>query len=271
MKHIISLGAGVQSSTMALMAAAGEITPMPDCAIFADTEGEPRAVYEWLDWLERQLPFPVHRVSQGDLAGLIGVKPNGKFDYMPLPAFVAGGDGRASLLNRSCTRDYKIIPIRRKVRELVGLTGKRSPKEPIVIQWIGISIDEIQRAKVGREPWMKHRWPLIERGFARRHCLDWMSQRGYPTPPRSACTYCPFHSDAEWTTIKNDPAAWAQAVEVDERIRGLRAGQMTAPAVFLHRSLKPLREVDFEAADDGQSELFDEQGFAIECEGMCGV
>jgi len=35
MKHVISLGAGVQSSTMALMAAAGEITPMPDCAIFA--------------------------------------------------------------------------------------------------------------------------------------------------------------------------------------------------------------------------------------------
>jgi len=33
--NIISLGAGVQSSTMALMAAHGEITPMPDCAIRA--------------------------------------------------------------------------------------------------------------------------------------------------------------------------------------------------------------------------------------------
>ena len=47
-KHIrvISLGAGVQSTTMALMAAQGEIGPMPDCAIFADTQGEPRKVYE---------------------------------------------------------------------------------------------------------------------------------------------------------------------------------------------------------------------------------
>lgn len=61
-KHIISLGAGVQSSTMALMAAAGEITPMPDCAIFADTQAEPKSVYKWLDWLEGQLPFPVIRV-----------------------------------------------------------------------------------------------------------------------------------------------------------------------------------------------------------------
>ena len=67
MLNIISLGAGVQSSTMALMAAHGEITPMPDGAVFADTKREPAPVYVWLDWLEKQLPFPVHRVSKGDL------------------------------------------------------------------------------------------------------------------------------------------------------------------------------------------------------------
>jgi len=59
---VISLGAGVQSTTMALMAAHGEIAPMPDCAIFADTGWEPRAVYEHLAWLRSPgvLPFPVH-------------------------------------------------------------------------------------------------------------------------------------------------------------------------------------------------------------------
>ena len=45
MKHktklrILSLGAGVQSSTLALMIEKGEI-PMVDAAIFADTMGEP--------------------------------------------------------------------------------------------------------------------------------------------------------------------------------------------------------------------------------------
>lgn len=49
--HIISLGAGVQSTTLALMAAGGGLTPMPDCAIFADTGEEPSAVYRHLDWL----------------------------------------------------------------------------------------------------------------------------------------------------------------------------------------------------------------------------
>ena len=61
MHEVISLGAGVQSSVMALKAACGELTPMPELAIFADTQYEPSAVYEHLAWLETQLPFPVQR------------------------------------------------------------------------------------------------------------------------------------------------------------------------------------------------------------------
>ncbi|GAA5542298.1 MULTISPECIES: hypothetical protein [Brucella] len=49
--RVLSLGAGVQSTMLALMAAHGEIGPMPDCAIFADTGWEPKAVYEHLAWL----------------------------------------------------------------------------------------------------------------------------------------------------------------------------------------------------------------------------
>ena len=49
--HVISLGAGVQSTTMALMAAHGLLTPMPIAAIFADTGAEPEPVYDHLDWL----------------------------------------------------------------------------------------------------------------------------------------------------------------------------------------------------------------------------
>jgi 3'-phosphoadenosine 5'-phosphosulfate sulfotransferase (PAPS reductase)/FAD synthetase len=64
---VISLGAGVQSSTMALMAARGQIEPMPDYAIFADTQAEPKHIYSWLDWLETQLPFPLIRVTKGNL------------------------------------------------------------------------------------------------------------------------------------------------------------------------------------------------------------
>ena len=64
--NILSLGAGVQSSTMALMAAYGEIEPMPDCAIFADTAAEPKHVYDQLDFIQANVPFPVYRVMEGE-------------------------------------------------------------------------------------------------------------------------------------------------------------------------------------------------------------
>ena len=43
--RVLSLGAGVQSSTVALMIEYGEL-PMVDCAIFADTQNEPKYVYD---------------------------------------------------------------------------------------------------------------------------------------------------------------------------------------------------------------------------------
>ena len=46
--RVLSLGAGVQSTTLLLMAVEG-ILPGLDCAIFADTGWEPARVYEHLD------------------------------------------------------------------------------------------------------------------------------------------------------------------------------------------------------------------------------
>ena len=273
MKHIISLGAGVQSSTMALMAAVGEITPMPECAIFADTQGEPRAVYTHLDWLERQLPFPVHRVTAGSLRDEIlgAMKGTNRMDARP-PFFTLSG----GMLNRQCTQDFKILPIQKKVGELIGHEPRtRWPTETVVTQWIGISVDEVQRARVSRNTWSVHRWPLIENGLSRDGCLSWLKARLYPIPPKSACTFCPYHDDLMWRNMKiNDPESFADAVAVDEAIRPGMAGprRPKGDLWFLHRQRIPLAQVDFRTAEDiGQNSLFDEQGFAVECDGMCGV
>lgn len=48
---VLSLGAGVQSTTLLLMACHGEFDEQPVEAIFADTGWEPAAVYRHLDWL----------------------------------------------------------------------------------------------------------------------------------------------------------------------------------------------------------------------------
>lgn len=120
-------------------------------------------------------------------------------------------------------------------------------------------------------PWILNRYPLVELRMTRRDCLAWMQSKGYPEPPRSACTFCPMHNSSEWRKIKDrDGADWRQVVEIDRLIRnGVRG---TTRKLYLHRSLKPIDEVDFstELEKDkatGQGHL----PFMNECEGMCGV
>lgn len=264
--RVLSLGAGVQSSTLALMAAHGEID-MPDAAIFADTQWEPRAVYTWLDWLERQLPFPVHRVTAGSLRDNIITKQTstgGRFASVPWHIVMPSGE--LAMGRRQCTQEYKIHPIYRKVRELAGLIPRaRAPKELHVEQMIGISTDEALRMKRSRHKWLHHRWPLIEKRMSRTDCLLWMEGHGYPKPPKSSCIGCPYHSNAGWRAIRDEPSEWADVLALDalirEPARGMRGRQ------FMHRDCVPLGDVDLATPEErGQIDMFNN-----ECEGMCGV
>lgn len=265
--NILSLGAGVQSSVMALMAAKGEITPMPDCAIFSDTGWEPKRVYEWLDWLETQLTFPVYKVNKGNLRDdLLGALGDGRFASVPF--FTESDNKGGGLLRRQCTREYKVEPITKKIRELAGLKPKQRAKGVINVDlWIGISTDEIIRMKPNRETWIENRWPLIDAHMSRQDCLQWMEKNNYPMPEKSSCIGCPYHDDKAWRDMKlNDKESWDDAVMMDKVIRdGVRG---TKQKLYIHRSLKPLDEVDFRNLEDmGQTTI----EFGEECEGICGV
>ncbi len=271
--HIISLGAGVQSSTMSLMAAAGEITPMPTAAVFADTQAEPKSVYTWLDWLEKQLPFPVHRVTAGALQdGALRVRKSKKgllYNDVKIPAFTLSSDGKSGVIGqRNCTEDYKIIPILRKLREIAEVP--RGCKTVMVVQWIGISLDESLRMKESRNLFMENRWPLIEKRISRSDCVQWMQRRGFPKPPRSACIFCPFHSDHEWNHLKSEePESFARAAAFESRLQMSRFQENLSmkSRMFLHAKRVPLGEIDFSTEEErGQLNMFNN-----ECEGMCGV
>ncbi len=267
--HILSLGAGVQSSTLALMAAAGEITPMPTCAIFADTQAEPASVYRWLDWLEKQLPFAVHRVTAGNieedfLRALGGGAERSRCGQPPFSVKQPNSDDAGGRLWRQCTKEYKLAPIRREVQRLRN-------GQPVV-QWIGISTDEAHRMKPSGVGYITNRWPLIDERMSRHDCLRWLARHGFPEPPKSACRWCPYISDARWRQIKRtEPGEFALATAFDAKLRSVRVGQINGVKitgeVFVHRSCVPLADVDFATdVDRGQGDLF-----GNECEGMCGV
>jgi hypothetical protein len=243
--RLLSLGAGVQSTTLALMAAAGDLDPL-DGAIFADTGWEPRRVYEHLDRLEVVLVeagIPLYRVSSGNLRDDT-LDPLHR--YASIPYFVRNPDGSEGMGRRQCTSEYKLAPIGRKVRELLGAAApdfKRVPKGRGAEQWIGFSVDEIGRVsdKDGVS-YITKRYPLLDLGMSRIDCERWLRSRGWTSVAKSACIGCPFHGNRQWRDLRdNHPDEWDDAVAFDAAIRkGGAHGLPLDGEAFLHRSRVPL-------------------------------
>lgn len=269
--HIISLGAGVQSSTMALMAAAGELTPMPKVAIFADTQNEPAEVYHHLERLRRLLPFPILTTTKGNLAEryLAG------FEGARMPFYIKAG----GISTRQCTREFKIRPIRRKVREAL-LAGPRTrlPKAA-VIQWIGISTNEADRQKPSGVQFIVNRWPLLEDGIemSRTDCERWLWDHYRMIAPKSACKQCPYQEPERLLRLKEqEPREFAELCNFDAALRTPEQVARFRGELFVHPSCQPLIQVDLagEVAERAAKKAEGKrQGnlFSNECEGMCGV
>lgn len=269
--QVLSLGAGVQSSTLLLLSIAGEL-PKLDAAVFADTQWEPKRVYEYLGWLAAKAVvagIPILTVTAGNLRkDSLRASGEGK-RAASVPLFLSGG----GVIRRQCTSAYKIEPVDLKLSEMIGRkSGERWPKEVVVDLWFGISTDETRRARQSTVLWKRKVFPLLNlpdkmlsHPMSRADCLLWLKAH-YPEiePPRSACIGCPYHSNTEWRRLRRESAAeFADAVEFDASIRSY---QKLDQAAFLHRSLVPLSEVDFSTVEErGQGNFLDE------CEGMCGV
>ena len=270
---VISLGGGVQSSVMALIASEGAFCPMPDCAIFADTHWEPPSIYAHLDWLAGQLRFPLYVVNNGRSLRE-GVKAltnhSGNRNFVDLPVYLKGRNGQSDGMGRrQCTEHYKIAPVRRKLRELLGLSKRqRVPSRTTVELWLGISTDESIRMRTSRDRWIRNRYPLIEAGMSRSDCLAWWKARYNRPLERSACIGCPYQSRHRWVETKGRwPELFAEAVEIDANLRGRLA---FAKEPYLHPLRIPLGQA-VSLDESGLGIVGRSDGFGNECEGHCGV
>lgn len=250
--RVLSLGAGVQSSTLLLMACEGEL--QIDAAIFADTQWEPAAVYDWLTVLEKRAEaagIPIYRVTAGNIRkrALEGTSDS----WMPL--HVINRRGQAGILRRQCTKNYKIRPIARQVRALGG-----GPKNPVTMI-IGISVDEYQRMRTSDVKFITNEYPLVDQRMARQDCVKWLGDHGYSTPSKSSCVGCPYRNNAGWRALT--PIEFADAVAFDHEMRDIRNARVQA---FLHTSLVPLDMADLRSEQDrGQTEMFESDGCGVLC------
>ena len=136
---------------------------------------------------------------------------------------------------------------------------------------MGISYDEMFRMKMNMHKYITNNYPLVDKQLRRHDCFNWLEKNNYPKPPRSACTFCPYHSNAEWREIKKNKEEWKEVLELDKMIRdqekfkNSQSGSVV-DELFLHRDCKPIDEVDMRTDEEkGQMSFLDE------CDGICGV
>ena len=273
--RVLNCGAGRQSAAMVAMACNGDLDV--DVVIHADTGNERKATLQYIDQvIAPALAFkgiPFYIVRNGNIREdtLRSVREGTRIANAPY--YVDKGAGRRKgMLKRMCTSEYKIVPIKRKVRELLGLKrGQRGvtlDTRHQVIQMIGIAIEERQRAKGAGprdEKWIELTYPLLERGMSTRACIEYLRAVGWPVPIKSACIDCPYRSDASWARMRRDDAAsWADAIDFDEKLRWPEGrGRLNHSYVkgasfpaFVHPSCVPLAEVNLDLVDIDGPESF---------------
>lgn len=279
---ILSLGAGVQSSTLLLLSCKGEL-PKLDYALFADTQWEPPWVYENLKYLGKiaeESGIPVYKISRGNLRE--DSLDRLRYDYEEeeeLNDSLVGGatipvytldtsNGHEGMMKRQCTREYKVSVISRFIRNFILKSPRRHLPLNSCEVWLGISTDESKRVRSSsgsKDKWISNKYPLIfELGMSRNDCVEWLRKNGFEIPKRSACIGCPFRSNSEWLEIKKYPELWDNAVRYDNEIRELfgKHSKLNSLA-FLHRSRVPLQDADLSV---DQPRSWDE-----ECLGMCNT
>lgn len=301
--HVLNLGAGVQSTALYLMFMHGLIEPPIEVAIFADTQEEPSGVYRHLEWLKSLGGPPILCRTRGKLGDDLehGTNSTGQ-RFASIPCFTAGGSvteydyddndeltagsgrtvpGGVGRTRRQCSKEYKTTVIERTIRrELLGLLPRaRVPKSVKVFQYLGISLDEAGRARRIKDrfaatiKWARPQFPLLDQFWTRGDCLKYLAGKVPHQTPRSACVFCPYHSDPEWVWLRdNEPDGWKRAVYLDHAMRqpGWIGNRLLNRPMYLHRSCRPLDEVVFNTQPRPR-DLQLSISFAAVCEGVCGV
>ncbi len=263
--RVLSLGWGVQSWTLAAMIALGEQPPI-DFAVHADTTHEKSGTYEhameWAPWLYER-GVKVVTVKSQDTR--IFRDDWGKDGGVMIPAYSKLPDGSLGIIRRQCTDDWKIAPIRRAISGM--LTARGLTKTPGVVELVqGISLDEWQRMKDSDVAYITNSYPLVDARLSRASCAGWLEAHSLPIPPKSSCTFCPFHSPTAWKQLKAEGGQdWRNAVAADD----LLATITDRPAeLYVHSSHKRLEEAVRIPEDDGNVQMTLD---ALCDGGYCGV
>lgn len=249
--QVWSCGGGTQSCAIAALIVQGKL-PKPDVSVIADTGYETRATWEYMDAVLvpelAKVNVTLHRVKAIEWNSKRATlwyeyKDDDRESDLEIPAYSTRSGTRGKLSN-FCTGRWKVETVDGWLSKVHGITRSKA------VKWIGFSRDEQTRiVRMQRTDEYKSgliRFPLLhDYPTTRREAIALVEFMGWPTPPRSACYMCPNKSDTEWRLLRDErPDEFAKAVALEKEIH------LRDPDAWLHKSCKPLSQVDFSQPDD---------------------
>lgn len=236
MTEVWSCGGGTQSAAIAALIVKG-ILPKPDIAVIADTGRERSSTWAYYSGVLKpalsSVDVDLMRIHK-DVYATVDLWGGSDGSDLLIPAFTdKEGAGK---LPTYCSNEWKRRVIMRwlKHRKVVKAHN-----------WIGFSLDELDRVRTGPPAWFQSYYPLIfgPKPLRRAGCVQECLSLGWPLPPRSSCWMCPNHSNEEWKEIKASED-WAKVIAFDAEIR------LKDSHVFLHKDLKPIDQCQFISPSD---------------------
>jgi hypothetical protein len=239
----LSWGLGLQSTCALEMSIEGDL-PKLDVAIFANTGFEKDESYQIFDFYGKRASMSGIKVIRIDGQNIF----SDHFKKRSVPMYVYGS-GRQ--LKRQCTREYKIRPIQRVVRNLLNMpvTGRTAIGFLGAAElWLGITVDEIERAAPSDVGYIVNRHPFLELGWHRRHCHEYLETRGLPIPVKSSCKFCPYQSIQEWRKLSASDRGSILGLEQHINDNGLVVldGQVKRVSFLPNGSLKNTLEAGYQ-------------------------
>lgn len=254
----VSFGGGQQSTALMVLAAQGRIslrrfyfanvgedTEYPGTLRYVEQHARPYAARHGLEFIELRRVMQAGADKGQERTLLQEIQRPGSRS-IPFPMRVANGAPG----NRGCTETYK----RRLVARATRLRGA-TPEHPARLA-IGISLDEIGRAKDSSIAHQINEHPLLDLGLRRTDCQRIITAAGLPIPPKSACWFCPMKTPEQWRRLRQqNPELFAKACALETEMIARRAALGKDP-MYMTRFAVPLSE----AIPDGVDALpFDDE------------
>jgi hypothetical protein len=254
---VLSWGLGLQSTALLEMSLSGDYdTPKLDLAIFADTGFEHNYSHDIYNfYAPRAIEAGIKVIKIGDQSIL-----DDSYRKVSMPMFVTGNGRRGRMIRRKCTREYKIRPIQRAIRQELGVNPRGRLAANLVELWLGITTDEIERAKDSRVAYINHSFPLLDLNFKRGQCANYLKSKNLPVPGKSSCVFCPYKKSSEWAELKRDqPQTYELIADLEAKINQkelVKIGGQAKDVYFLPSGVA-LPQADFDTPEADLSEMCD--------------